>query len=94
MRALVKSRREPGLWLEEVPAPEIGPNDVLVRVKKTGICGTDLHVFNWDPWAQRAIGVPLVIGHECAGEVHAVGGQVTGFAPGAATCAGTRRVWE
>lgn len=82
MKALVKARREPGLWLEEVPAPEIGPNDVLVRVKKTGICGTDLHIYRWDEWSRRTIPVPMVVGHECAGEVHAVGSHVTGFQPG------------
>jgi threonine 3-dehydrogenase len=82
MKALVKARREPGLWMEEVPIPEIGPNDVLIRVKKTGICGTDLHIHRWDEWAQRTIAVPMVIGHECAGEVHAVGSHVTGFKPG------------
>lgn len=82
MKALVKAKREPGLWLEEVPAPEIGPNDVLVRVKKTGICGTDLHIYRWDEWSQRTIPVPMVVGHECAGEVQAVGSHVTGFQPG------------
>jgi threonine 3-dehydrogenase len=82
VRALVKAKREPGLWLEEVPAPEIGPNDVLIRVRKTGICGTDLHIFNWDEWSQRTIPVPMVVGHECAGEVEAVGSHVTGFQPG------------
>ncbi|HSB21050.1 MAG TPA: L-threonine 3-dehydrogenase [Anaeromyxobacteraceae bacterium] len=82
MKALVKARREPGLWLEEVPAPDIGPNDVLVRVKKTGICGTDLHIYRWDEWSRRTIPVPMVVGHECAGEIHAVGSHVTGFQPG------------
>jgi len=82
VKALVKARREPGLWLEEVPAPEIGPNDVLVCVKKTGICGTDLHIYRWDEWSQRTIPVPMVVGHECAGEIHAVGSHVTGFQPG------------
>src|ERR1700757_3200551 len=82
VKALVKAKREPGLWLQDVPVPEIGPNDVLVRVKKTGICGTDLHIDRWDEWSQRTIPVPLVIGHECAGEVHQVGSHVTGFAPG------------
>jgi threonine 3-dehydrogenase len=82
MKALVKARREPGLWLEEVPVPEVGPNDVLIRVKKTGICGTDLHIYSWDEWAQRTISVPMTIGHEFAGEVHSVGSQVTGFEPG------------
>lgn len=82
MRALVKAKAEPGLWMEELPVPEIGPNDVLIRVKKTGICGTDLHIYNWDPWSQRTIQVPMAIGHECAGEVHAIGSHVTGLAPG------------
>ena len=82
MKALVKSKREAGLWLEDIPVPEIGPNDVLIHVKKTGICGTDLHIYRWDEWAQRTIPVPMAIGHECAGEVSAVGSQVTGFRPG------------
>jgi threonine 3-dehydrogenase len=82
MRALVKSKAEPGLWMEQLPVPEIGPNDVLVRVKKTGICGTDLHIYNWDAWSQRTIKVPMAIGHECAGEVHAVGSHVRGFRKG------------
>jgi threonine 3-dehydrogenase len=82
MKALVKAKREPGLWIEELPLPEIGPNDVLIRVKKTGICGTDLHIYNWDEWSQRTIPVPMAIGHECAGEVHTVGSHVTGFQPG------------
>jgi len=82
MRALVKAKAEPGLWMEELPVPEIGPNDVLIRVKKTGICGTDLHIYNWDPWSERTIQVPMAIGHECAGEVHAIGSHVTGLAPG------------
>jgi len=82
MRALVKAKREPGLWMEELPVPEIGPNDVLVRVKKTGICGTDLHIYKWDEWSQRTIPVPMAIGHECCGEVQSVGSHVTGFVPG------------
>jgi len=69
MRALVKQKPEPGLWLEEQPVPEIGPDDVLVRVHKTGICGTDVHIFNWDEWAQKTIPVPLTVGHEFVGEV-------------------------
>ncbi len=82
MKALVKSRREPGLWLEEVAVPEIGPNDVLIRVKKTGVCGTDLHIYRWDEWSQKTIAVPMVIGHECAGEVQVAGSHVAGFRPG------------
>ena len=82
MKALVKSRPEPGLWLEEVPVPEIGINDVLVRVKKASICGTDIHILKWDEWAQRTIPVPMVIGHEFMGEIVAVGSNVVDFFPG------------
>lgn len=82
MRALVKAHAEPGLWLQDVPEPEIGINDVLIRVDRTGICGTDLHISNWDAWAQKTIPVPLVIGHEFVGDVVAVGDNVTGFEPG------------
>jgi threonine 3-dehydrogenase len=81
MRALVKSRAEPGLWLEDVPEPEHGINDVLIRVRRTGICGTDVHIERWDAWAQRTIPVPLVIGHEFVGEVVA-GSNVSDFHPG------------
>jgi threonine 3-dehydrogenase len=82
MRALVKARPEPGLWLEDVPEPDVGINDVLIRVDRTGICGTDLHIASWDAWAQKTIPVGLVIGHEFVGDVVAVGDNVTGFAPG------------
>jgi threonine 3-dehydrogenase len=82
MRALVKSRAEPGLWLEDVPEPEYGINDVLIRVHRTGICGTDVHIYRWDEWAQRTIPVPLVIGHEFVGEIVAVGDNVSDFHPG------------
>ncbi|MGD0963304.1 MAG: L-threonine 3-dehydrogenase [Candidatus Acidiferrales bacterium] len=79
MKALVKSRPVPGLWLEEVAIPEEGINDVLIRVLATGICGTDLHIYQWDEWAQKTIPVPLVIGHEFVGEIAAVGSNVTDF---------------
>jgi threonine 3-dehydrogenase len=82
MKALVKSKKEPGLWMEEVPKPTIGHNDVLVKVRKTGICGTDIHIYNWDEWSQRTIQVPMHIGHEFVGEVAEVGSEVTGFKPG------------
>ena len=82
MRALVKARAEPGLWLQDVPEPELGINDVLIRVRKTGICGTDLHIHSWDGWAQKTIPVPLVIGHEFVGEVVEVGSNVSDFHPG------------
>ncbi len=82
MKALVKSRREPGLWLEDVPEPTIGINDVLIRVLRTGICGTDLHIYNWDEWAQRTIPVPMVIGHEFVGKIVEVGSNVNDFHEG------------
>jgi threonine 3-dehydrogenase len=82
MKALVKSRAERGLWLEDVPDPAIGINDVLVRVRYTGICGTDVHIFQWDEWAQKTIRVPMVIGHEFVGEIAAVGSNVNDFYPG------------
>ena len=82
MKALVKSKAEPGLWLEDVPEPEYGINDVLIRVLRTGICGTDVHIYRWDAWAQRTIPVPLVIGHEFVGEIVAVGSNVNDFHPG------------
>ena len=82
MKALAKSRKEPGLWLEDVPEPTIGINDVLIKVLLTGICGTDLHIYEWDDWAKATIPVPLVIGHEFVGEIAAVGSNVTDFAPG------------
>lgn len=82
MKALVKAHAEPGLWLQEVPEPVIGINDVLIRVRKTGICGTDVHIHRWDDWAQRTIPVPLVIGHEFVGEIVDVGSNVSDFHPG------------
>lgn len=82
MKALVKAHARPGLWLEDVPVPEIGINDVLIRVRRTGICGTDLHIYNWDDWAARNISVPMVIGHEFVGEVVRTGSNVTDFHPG------------
>jgi threonine 3-dehydrogenase len=82
MKALVKSRPEAGLWLEELSVPECGINDVLIRVLLTGVCGTDLHIYQWDDWAQRTIRVPLVIGHEFVGEIAALGSNVTDFQPG------------
>ncbi|MCG8583868.1 MAG: L-threonine 3-dehydrogenase, partial [Pirellulales bacterium] len=82
MKALVKRNSEPGLWLEDVPLPEYGINDVLIQVDRTGICGTDLHIYNWDAWAQKTIPVPMVVGHEFVGEVVDVGSNVTDFKPG------------
>lgn len=82
MKALVKSRAERGLWLEEVPKPRIGINDVLIQVLLTGICGTDLHIYEWDQWASATIPVPLVIGHEFVGRIVEVGSNVNDFYPG------------
>ena len=82
MKALVKSRREPGIWMEDVATPSIGPNDLLVRVHYASICGTDLHIVNWDEWAQRTIKTPLVIGHEFEGTIVEIGSEVAGFTPG------------
>src|SRR5882757_3946474 len=82
MKALAKSRPERGLWLEDVPEPEYGINDVLIRVRYTGICGTDVHIYDWDEWAQKTIPVPMVIGHEFVGEIVEVGSNVNDFHPG------------
>ncbi|MGE5609036.1 MAG: L-threonine 3-dehydrogenase [Bacillota bacterium] len=82
MKALVKKKAEPGLWLDEVPVPQIGINDVLVQVLRTGICGTDVHIYNWDAWSQKNVPVPLVIGHEFVGRIVEVGSNVKDFHPG------------
>jgi threonine 3-dehydrogenase len=82
MRALVKSEAKPGLTLQEVAVPEIGINDVLIRVNRTGICGTDLHIYKWDAWAQKTIPVPMVVGHEFVGEIVQIGSNVADFKPG------------
>lgn len=82
MKAIVKSKAEPGLWMEDVPMPRIGINDVLIRVRRAGICGTDLHIYDWDAWAQKTIPVPLVIGHEFVGEIVETGSNVSDFFPG------------
>src|SRR5690349_4726195 len=82
MKALVKRRAEPGLWLEDVPEPSIGINDVLIKVHRTGICGTDVHIYRWDAWAARTIPVPMVVGHEFVGEIVEVGSNVSDFRRG------------
>src|SRR4051794_40386484 len=79
MKALVKRERAAGLWLEDVPEPPVGFNDVLIKVRKTGICGTDIHIYKWDAWAQKTIPVPMVVGHEFVGEIVAVGENATDF---------------
>jgi len=82
MKALVKAQSEPGLWLQDIPKPDIGINDVLIRIHKTGICGTDLHIWKWDAWARKTIPVPMAVGHEFVGEIVDVGSNVHDFFPG------------
>src|SRR5215475_8656409 len=82
MKALVKRKSETGLWLEDVPEPKIGINDVLIRIDRTGICGTDVHIYKWDDWAKQTIPVPMVVGHEFVGEIVAVGSNVKDFRAG------------
>jgi threonine 3-dehydrogenase len=82
MKAICKSKAEPGLWLEEIPVPELGINDVLIKVDRASICGTDLHIMKWDAWASKTIPVPMAIGHEFVGEIAAVGDNVADFQPG------------
>jgi len=82
MKALVKKHSKPGLWLDDVPVPEIGINDVLIEVLRTGICGTDVHIYNWDAWASKTIPVPMVVGHEFVGRIVKIGQNVHDFAVG------------
>lgn len=82
MKALVKSKAEPGLWMQDVPVPEIGDNDLLIKVRKTAICGTDVHIWKWDPWSQRTIGIGQTIGHEFVGEIVDTGRSVSGYKTG------------
>ncbi len=79
MKALVKAKAEPGLWMETAPVPEVGPDDVLIRINRTGICGTDIHIWDWDDWAARTVPVPLITGHEFAGEIVELGRDVEGL---------------
>jgi len=82
MKALVKSQRAPGIWLEDVPEPKVGHNDVKIRIRKTAICGTDIHIYSWDSWAQKTIPVPMAVGHEYSGEIVEIGSEVQGFKVG------------
>jgi threonine 3-dehydrogenase len=82
LRTLSKTKREPGIWMVESPKPAVGHNDVLIRVKKTAICGTDMHIFNWDDWSQKTIPVPMTVGHEYVGVVEAMGQEVRGLQVG------------
>jgi threonine 3-dehydrogenase len=79
MKALVKSKAEPGIWMDDVPVPGIGHNDLLIQIRKTAICGTDIHIYNWDDWSRKTIPVPMTIGHEFVGEVAEIGSEVQGF---------------
>lgn len=82
MKALSKTKAAPGIWMVDAPEPVVGHNDVLIKIKKTAICGTDIHIYKWDAWAQKTVPVPMVTGHEFVGEVAALGAGVTGFAVG------------
>lgn len=82
MRSLVKSHSKVGIWMEDVDAPHVGHNDVRIKIKKTAICGTDIHIYNWDEWAQETIPVPMTVGHEFVGVIDAVGIEVKGFKVG------------
>jgi threonine 3-dehydrogenase len=82
MRALVKAERTTGIWLQDADVPEVGPNDLKIRIRKTAICGTDIHIYNWDDWAKKTIPVPMHVGHEFVGEVAEVGSHARGFALG------------
>ena len=107
MRALMKRKSEPGIWMVDVPKPTVGPNDVLIKIVKTAICGTDVHIYNWDQWAQKNVPVPLVTGHEYVGVIVELGSAVQGYQVGqrvsgeghltCGTCrncrAGRRRPW-
>jgi threonine 3-dehydrogenase len=82
MKSLAKLHREPGIWLTDNPVPEMGPNDLMIKIRKTAICGTDMHIFNWDEWSQQTIPVPMIVGHEYVGEVVEIGQEVAGFTIG------------
>src|SRR5580693_1681738 len=82
MKALVKARAEPGIWMQDVPEPTVGHNDVLIKVHRSAICGTDMHIYNWDAWAQKSVPVPMAVGHEYSGEIVELGSEVQGFSTG------------
>ena len=82
MKALVKKHAEPGIWMEDIAEPNVGPNDVLIKVRRTAICGTDIHIYRWDDWARQTIPVPMAVGHEFSGVIVACGSEVYGFAEG------------
>lgn len=82
MKSLAKLHREPGIWMQDNPMPEVGHNDLLIKIRKTAICGTDMHIYNWDEWSQNTIPVPMIVGHEYVGEVVDMGSEVQGFHKG------------
>jgi threonine 3-dehydrogenase len=82
MKALVKKERRPGIWLDEIAEPKVGHNDVLIKIAKTAICGTDMHIYKWDSWAQKTIPVPMAVGHEYYGHIVEIGSEVAGFKVG------------
>ena len=82
MKSLAKQKAEPGIWMVENPIPDVGPNDLLIKIRKTAICGTDMHIYNWDEWSQNTIPVPMIVGHEYIGEVVELGSEVAGFSKG------------
>src|SRR6187549_3484210 len=82
MKALVKSEARPGIWMKDIAEPKVGPNDVLIKIAKTAICGTDMHIYHWDAWAQKTIPVPMAVGHEYFGRIVDMGSEVRGFALG------------
>ena len=79
MKALSKLKAEKGIWMVNAPEPKMGHNDLLIKIRKTAICGTDMHIYNWDEWSQRTIPVPMIVGHEYVGEVVGIGQEVKGF---------------
>ena len=89
MKALSKLKAEEGIWMTDVPVPELGHNDLLIKIRKTAICGTDVHIYNWDEWSQKTIPVPMVVGHEYVGEVVGIGQEVKGFKIGDRTISPT-----
>jgi len=82
VKSLAKQERRPGIWMVDNPIPKIGPNDLLIKIRKTAICGTDMHIFHWDEWSQQTIPVPMIVGHEYVGEVQEIGSEVAGFSIG------------
>ncbi|MGA9597105.1 MAG: alcohol dehydrogenase catalytic domain-containing protein, partial [Acidimicrobiia bacterium] len=82
MKALVKATDEPGIWMEDLPIPDVGHNDVRIKISKTAVCGTDLHIVNWDAWAQQTIPIGMQVGHEFVGVIDAIGSEVQGFTIG------------